>query len=264
MKSPSANEMPEISMIMPCYNEEEVIGYTIPRLCKAFTQAGYRLQLVACDNGSSDRTGEIIQGFIDAGLPISSHRVDLNEGYGKGVLESIPHCRAPWIGIIPADGQVDAEDVVRLYESAMVSNGRVLAKVRRRFRMDGPWRAFISLGYNLFMWMLWPGLGSIDVNGSPKLLHRDVIAAMKLQSKDWLLDPEMMVKAQYMDVPVLEMNVFARKREHGVSHVMMETAWDFFVKLLGFRFGSALSSWREEWEQTRAEARYSEATSARR
>ena len=103
-----AGDAPELSFIMPCYDEEEVIPYTIPRFVRAFEQAGYRLELVACDNGSSDRTGEILRGFVDEGLPVVPHRVEVNEGYGNGILRSIPHCRGEWIGMIPADGQVDA------------------------------------------------------------------------------------------------------------------------------------------------------------
>lgn len=240
---------PEISFIMPCFNEEEVIEYTIPRFVKAFREAGYRLELVACDNGSSDSTGEILQRFVDEGLPLVVHRVEPNEGYGHGVLMSIPHCNAPWIGIIPADGQVDAEDVVRVYESVQHSNGSVLAKVHRRFRLDGPLRSVISAAYNLFMLILWPKLGSFDVNGSPKLLHRSVIESMALESKDWLLDAEIMIKAQHMGLRVIEMNVFARMREHGSSHVATETALEFIKRLLHFRFGSRLAAWRLEWER---------------
>ena len=231
---------PDISFIMPCFNEEEVIEYTIPRFVRAFADAGYPLELVACDNGSSDRTGEILQRFAEQGLPIVIHRVERNEGYGNGVLQALPHCSAPWVGIIPADGQVDAEDVVRVYESVMNSSGSVLAKVHRRFRLDGPMRSVISAVYNSFMRLLWPRLGSFDVNGSPKLLHRNVIDAMQLQSKDWLLDAEIMIKAQQMGLQVIEMNVFARMREHGTSHVDAGTTWQFVKRLLQFRFGSAL------------------------
>ena len=180
---------PAISFIMPCYNEEGVIPYTIPRFVRAFERAGYELELVACDNGSSDRTGEILRKLADEGLPLVVHRVEVNEGYGNGMLRSIPLCRAPWVGIIPADGQVDAEDAVRLYESVRRSDGRVIAKVHRRFRLDGPVRSVVSFFYNLFVLMLWPNIGSFDVNGSPKIVHRDVLRAMRLDSKDWLLDP---------------------------------------------------------------------------
>ena len=79
-----------------------------------------------------------------------------NPWYDDGVLRSIPVCRAPWIGIIPADGQVDAEDVARLFEAVKYTSPPHLGKVRRRFRMDGPLRKVVSVLYNGFVWMLWP------------------------------------------------------------------------------------------------------------
>ncbi len=237
-------QRPEVSFIMPCYNEQDVIPYTIPEFVKAFGAAGHRLELIACDNGSTDRTGDIIKEFAAQGMPIVYHRVEPNEGYGNGVLKSIPVCTAPWIGIIPADGQVDAEDVARLFQVVKHSDGRVLGKVRRRFRMDGLLRKIVSVAYNGFVFVLWPGLGSIDVNGSPKIIHRDAIAAMNLQSKQWFLDPEMMVKAHYLGIRVLEMNVFARMRSNGLSHVRASTVVEFFAGLLRFKFGRALTEWR--------------------
>jgi glycosyltransferase involved in cell wall biosynthesis len=240
---------PEVSFIMPCYNEQDVVPYTIPQLVQAFEKAGHRLELVACDNGSTDRTGEIIHGLVAKGLPVVYHRVEPNEGYGNGVLKSIPVCSAPWIGIIPADGQVDAEDVARLFDVVKHSDTRVLGKVRRRFRMDGVLRKVVSVCYNVFVWMLWPRLGSIDINGSPKIVHRDVLAAMDLQSKQWFLDPEIMVKAHYLGVRVIEMNVFARMRSNGLSHVRANTCLEFFLNLLRFRFGSTLAAWRRRRPQ---------------
>lgn len=245
---------PELSFIMPCYDEEEVIPYTIPRFVRAFQQAGYRLELVACDNGSSDRTGEILAGFARQGLPVVPHRVEVNEGYGNGILRSIPFCHGDWIGMIPADGQVDAEDVVRLYESVMHSDGRVIGKVHRRFRMDGVVRQVVSFVYNLFVLMLWPRIGTFDVNGSPKIVHRDVLEAMQLESRDWLLDPEILIKAHYMGVRLIEMNVFARMREHGSSHVRAGTAWEFVHRLIGFRLGGEFARWRRGQQAAAATA----------
>ena len=54
---------PDVSFVMPCFNEQEVVPYTIPQLVQAFERGGHVLELVACDNGSTDRTGEILRGF---------------------------------------------------------------------------------------------------------------------------------------------------------------------------------------------------------
>ena len=51
-------ETPEVSFIMPCFNEEEVIEYTVPRFLKAFAgadPADYRAQTIrACEPGGGE------------------------------------------------------------------------------------------------------------------------------------------------------------------------------------------------------------------
>src|SRR5678815_863477 len=235
---------PDISFVVPCYNEESTVGYTIPKLLAAFRKADVQLELITVDNGSRDATGDLLKRMADRDSSVVYHRVNVNEGYGNGVLQGLPLCRASWIGIIPCDGQVDAEDVVSLYEAAAAMDGYVLAKVRRRFRMDGAWRKVVSICYNGLVRVMWPRLGSIDVNGSPKIVPREVIGAMDLQSKGWFLDPEIMIKAHYMNVRVLEYNVFARMRGNGLSHVRVGTCWEFLRNLMIFRFSPQMPEWR--------------------
>ena len=142
--------------------------------------------------------------------------------------------------------------MVRLYEAVVTTDGRVLGKVRRRFRMDGLPRKVISVAYNLFVRALWPNLESLDINGSPKLLPREAFMAMDLKSKDWLLDPEIMIKAHYMGFRVLELNVFARMRGNGISHVRFGTCWGFLRYLLYFRLAKG---WRQEFKKASLEAK---------
>lgn len=242
----STPNLPDLSLIVPAYNEEEIVGVTIDNLFQAFDKAGFRLEMILVDNGSRDRTGEVARALQPKHPGLVVHRVEINEGYGHGVLEGIKVTRGDWVGIIPADGQVDAEDVARLFQAAQATNGNVVAKVRRRFRMDGMNRKIVSVAYNLFVLLLWPTLGSIDVNGSPKMLRRDRLLAMRLSSKQWFLDPELMIKAHYMGMRVLELNVFARMRGSGMSNVRATTCWEFFRDLLKYRFSGILPRWRRE------------------
>jgi polyisoprenyl-phosphate glycosyltransferase len=253
--SASYGVRPDVSFIMPCYNEEEIIGYTIPKMLQAFEHAGVRLELIAVDNGSCDRTADIIKSWANRNPSVVFHRVEVNEGFGHGVLSGFERCTAPWVGIIPADGQVDAEDVVRLYETVSVTNGNVFGKVRRRFRMDGPLRKFVSISYNVFVRMLWPGLQSIDINGNPKIIPSEIFRAMGLHSKGWFLDPEIMIKAHYMGLRVLEFNVFARMRSNGLSHIRASSCWEFFRNLLIFRFSRELSLWKQDHKRVSLEGR---------
>ena len=235
---------PELSLVMPCYNEEEIVAQTIKRLLAAFERAEVSLELIAVDNGSHDRTLEILTSMAVTHPNIVVHRVEQNAGYGNGILSGLPRCSAPWVGVIPADGQVDAEDAVRLYEDAVATGQPVLAKARRRFRMDGSARKLVSIAYNTLFRSLWPGVDSLDINGLPKIMPREVVQRMALTSRGWFLDPEIMIKAHYLGIRVLEYNVFARMRGSGLSHVRATTCWEFFRLLLAFRFSRELSSWR--------------------
>ena len=165
---------PVLSLVMPCYNEQAIVSHTATKLIGAFRAAELRLQLVAVDNGSKDRTGEILRELAAQYPELTPHRVEINQGYGFGVLSGLPVAVAPWVGIIPCDGQVDPADVVQLYEAASAGGIPVIAKVRRRFRLDGFRRKIISVCYNVFVRMMWPSLQSIDLNGSPKLFPRDL------------------------------------------------------------------------------------------
>lgn len=248
-----AGEMrPDLSVVMPCYNEEDVVAYTVRRVTEAFDRAGHRLELVTVDNGSSDGTTSILRRLSEARESIVFHRVDVNEGYGHGVISGMSRCTAPWVGWIPADGQVDPEDLVRLYEIAMLSKQDVVAKVRRRFRMDGPFRKVVSLGYNIFVRLLWPGL-AWDVNATPKIMPRHLFAAMRIKSKDWALDPEVMIKANCMGVRIVELNILSRERASGTSKIRPGAMRELIVALFAFRFSKELRQLRSEWKSRPAE-----------
>jgi hypothetical protein len=99
--------------------------------------------------------------------------------------------------------------------------------------------------------LMWPSIGSIDVNGSPKLMPREAAAAMGLKNKGWFLDPEIMIKSHALGMRIIELNVFARLRGAGVSHVKPDTCWEFLRNLAAYRFSNR---WRRELALDRAPA----------
>lgn len=229
---------PDLSLVLPCHNEEALVRQTATRLIEAFRAARVDLELVLVDNGSRDATGEIIEEMVAEGLPVAKAAVPVNEGYGNGVLTGLRHCRGRWVGFMCVDDQVHPNDVVRLFEIAAKSKTPKLFKVRRRFRLDGRFRRVVSFAYNVLTTLLFGDLGSMDLNANPKILPAAHLQAMHLQSKDWFLDAEVMIKAKRMGLPVYEMNVFALMRAEGVSHVRPATCWEFIKNLLYFRFGA--------------------------
>ena len=85
----SDHNQPDISIVMSCYNEEEIVGYTISQLVTAFEKSGHRLQLIAVDNGSWDQTVEIIKEWASRNPSVVYHRVEKNQGEKPEPVQSI-------------------------------------------------------------------------------------------------------------------------------------------------------------------------------
>ncbi len=81
---------PDLSLVMPAFNEEEIVAATVSELLEAFERAGHRLEIVAVDNGSSDRTGAILRELSSRDPRVVPLRVEVNQGYGFGVLAGLP------------------------------------------------------------------------------------------------------------------------------------------------------------------------------
>ena len=91
---------PELSLTIPCYNEEASIGETAPALVRAFEEAGVVLELVLVDNGSTDNTSQVLDDMIADGLPATKVSIATNTGYSPGIIRGLEACTAPIIGFV--------------------------------------------------------------------------------------------------------------------------------------------------------------------
>jgi len=94
----TGERVPELSLVMPCFNEENCLDLTVPPLLQVFQQAGVDLELILVDNGSTDRTSAVIDGLIARGLPIVKGRRIVNQGQGLGIRSGLQMSRGPmWV-----------------------------------------------------------------------------------------------------------------------------------------------------------------------
>jgi glycosyltransferase involved in cell wall biosynthesis len=229
--------IPDLSLVMPCYNEQDCLNLTVPPLVETFHKAGIGLELVLVDNGSTDRTSEVIDRLIERGLPIIKAVVPVNRGQGLGIRTGLSQCLGRHVGYLAADGQVAPESVLLVYRAAAAAaDNRTIAKVRRRFRPDSWIRKIVSVCYNVSMLILFPGMPSMDINGSPRIMAAGIIPMLDLTSSDWFLEAEIMLKARHLRLLVIEIDVPGHLRKGGRSNVHLRTIFEFVRNILWYRF----------------------------
>lgn len=252
----------DLSIVIPCYNEEKVLELTMPPLVETFQASDVRLQLILVNNGSKDRTSDVIDRLIARGLPVTKGEVALNRGQGLGFLTGFHLAEGHFVCNLCADGQVQPADVLRIYRAAVQAPVPSVAKARRRFRQDSWIRKIISIIYNGMMLIIFPGIHTLDVNGNPKILPTESLKQMELSSTDWFVEAELMLKAREMHLPVIEVDVPGQLRQAGRSHVRADALIEFLKNIARYRFGGPLSAWRKRWKRQAhtAETSYTKAS----
>lgn len=98
---------PDISIVLPAYNEEKLLGTSLDAVkaaaSSAFPAAGLRWELIVCDNNSTDRTADIARtaGAIVVREPINQIGRARNTGAASAA--------GAWLLFIDADSQPSRE-----------------------------------------------------------------------------------------------------------------------------------------------------------
>ena len=84
-------ERMKLSIVVPCYNEEE----NIPLLLKRFEEVIKRddMEVILVDNGSTDGSARVLSELVPGYAFARTVSVEVNQGYGYGILQGLKECR---------------------------------------------------------------------------------------------------------------------------------------------------------------------------
>ena len=222
--------VPEISLVLPCYNEAESLPDSIPPLAAALAALGRPFEILLVDNGSTDATASAMARLARELPSIRTLALSPNRGYGGGVLAGLQAAGGRWVAFLGADGQVPPGQVAGVIREALSSPPRTLVKALRRNRGDGALRWIVSKAYNLTCRIL-VAAPSRDMNATPKVLRREDLPELHLAATDWFLDAECVLKAKARGFSLKEVPVDCLPRRGGVSHVRLPAVAEFLGNL---------------------------------
>ena len=138
---------PEVSIIIPVYNEEDGLQALFDRLYPALDKLNRRYEVVFINDGSRDRSPAILREQFEKRPEVT--RVILfngNFGQHKAIMAGFEHCRGDKIVTLDADLQNPPEDISNLLER--MDQGYDYVGSIRRQRNDSWWRHVASRTMN--------------------------------------------------------------------------------------------------------------------
>jgi len=106
--------MLDLSVVIPVYNEEENLPLLWPELRSVLEPLGLQFEVLFIDDGSRDRSAEIVRGFRDADPRVRLIRLKANSGETAATDAGFRSARGRWLVTMDADLQNDPHDLPML------------------------------------------------------------------------------------------------------------------------------------------------------
>ncbi len=139
--------MPKLSVIIPVYNEEQVLPSLFARLYPALDALGTTYECVFINDGSKDRSLALLRQQFQL-RPRETRVVMFHANFGQhsAVMAGLAHARGEYVVTLDADLQNPPEEIGKLVE--MLDQGYDYVGTIRQQRQDHLWRRMLSKGVN--------------------------------------------------------------------------------------------------------------------
>jgi glycosyltransferase involved in cell wall biosynthesis len=191
---------------MPVYNEaatvEKVVGTVLAQPSVA--------ELIAVDDGSSDRTAEILAKMRGDHPRLIVHRHERNRGKGAAVRSGFALAKSPIVLIQDADLEYDPAEYEKLLRPIL--DGKADVVFGSRFRGSEAHRVlyfwhFVGNRFLTLLSNIFTNLNLTDMETGSKAFKREVLQQLTLNEDHFGFEPEITAKVAKLGVPIYEVAV---------------------------------------------------------
>lgn len=209
------------SIVIPCYNERENLPLILSRFSEVIKDKN--IEVILVNNGSSDGSKEELIELMPKYSFAKTVNVEVNKGYGFGILQGLKEASGDFIGWTHADMQTDPADVVKAFEIIKENKNQKNLFVKGSRRGRGVFTNLFTVGMSIFETIylrkaLW------EINAQPNIFHRSFYESWKNPPHDFFLDLFAYYTAKKQGLDVRRLVVKFPQRIHGVS------TWDRSLK----------------------------------
>lgn len=243
---------PEISVVVPCYKEAEVIETNIRTLSDYLKERFERFEIIVVTDGSLDQTKENIEHLGNARpeIPIILIPFVKNQGKGSAVKAGILASKYDPVLFIDADLTIpinELEKFIPALESAdMVIASRLVSG--SRFEESIPWhRTLLARGFHILQIILLGNFEFSDTQCGFKLFRRDIAMKLfkKITIKRFAFDAELLFLAKKSNLKVAVLPVTIQKDSRNTNVDTIKDPINMFFALLKIR----LNEWTGKYNK---------------
>lgn len=227
---PGAAVVPDVSIVVPLYNEEDNVAPLHRAVCAALDAAPWRFELLLVDDGSRDTTLARATALVEQDPRVRVVALRRNFGQTAAMAAGIRCVRGATIVTMDGDLQNDPRDIPRLV--ALIGQGYDLVAGWRRKRKDAGLRVAISKVANRIINTLL-GVQVRDSGCSLKAYRADLIQSLPFYGEMHRFIPAL---SQLAGSRTIQVEVRHHPRVAGTSKYGFSRIYKVMLDIVSIRF----------------------------
>jgi len=230
---------PEISVVIPCLNEEEAVGKVVDQALEGIQRSGRTGEVIVVDNASTDRSAEVAAEH--GAIVVREER----PGYGSAYLAGLAHARGEYIVMGDADETYPMQELAPFVERLAAGDDLVMGS-RFEGTIHGEAMPWLNrhIGNPILTGLLNVlfGVKISDAHCGMRAVRRDALPVLDLHSTGMEFASEMVFKAfrrklRISEIPIdyyprvgeSKLNRFGDAWRHVKFMLLYSPSWLYFV-----------------------------------
>jgi glycosyltransferase involved in cell wall biosynthesis len=203
---------PDLSVVLPVFNEEENVPILLDEIARALDGKGWSYEIIAVDDGSRDGSLDVLRGLKSKYPTLRIITFEKNSGQTAALDAGWRAARGTFVVSLDSDLQNDPADIPKMMDELQKSGADMIIGVRVNRQDTWSRRMQSKIGNSVRNWIT--GDRITDTGCSLKLARREAIEPVRLFTGMHRFLPTLVRHAGFK---VIETPVNHRPRRFGTS-----------------------------------------------
>jgi glycosyltransferase involved in cell wall biosynthesis len=214
MNSSNSEPKPFVSVVVPAYNEAEILAQNIGVLCRYLQglEGEYRWELIIVNDGSSDDTGEVAERCAAEWENVFVLHHPYNFRLGQALRYAFGNCRGDYVVVMDVDLSYSVDHIERMLARIRQTKAKIV--IASPYMKGGAvknvpaFRKFLSKWANWYLCLMVAKDGFSDplttITGMVRCYDREFLQRLSLKAMSVEINSEIIYKAMILRARIVE------------------------------------------------------------